>query len=638
MNPVCIDIESYYSDITDESYPRSPKYTLSALSTEEYIRDPRFELHGAGIKWSADHEAKWYDEKELRYVLKEHDWSDTLLICHHHQWDGYALAHHYGVRPKMRACTLAMARLMNGAHMSVSLESVRKHYDIPPKITPYRLFINKHWHELDGSARQLVADGACDEVESIWKIFGLLLKQGFPSEEMEVVHGTLEMFCNPVLRADLPMLAKVWTDENDRKAKRMAELNVDAKALQSADKFAELLRAEGVEPETKQSDKGNTIYAFAKTDQFMRDLLEDDNERIRTLAEARLGQKSTLLQTRAETLGWMGRRGPLCVYLSYAGTGTLRPSGGDSSNFLNMKRGSDIRRSILAPDGFYLAPVDSSQIEARVCAYLAGQTDLVEKFRSHGDPYSDIATEFYGEKIYKPAKDDPRAKELEQKRGCGKQAILMCQYGCAAPKYKATAKAGLYGPSVEMSIETAEQHVQIYRENHPAICAKNTGYWAQAGKMLARLSAGEPIQWGPLLVKDHRIFLPNGCPLIYDSLEYHKPLDTDSDWEYLKDFERGGYWRVKTRRGWKKMWGSKLVQNICEAVSRVIVTQAMVRLQRMGYRTLNHPYDELLLLIPKDGNEQRHLEICKAEMVCEPTWLPGIPLDCEGELSERYSK
>ena len=86
------------------------------------------------------------------------------------------------------------------------------------------------------------------------------------------------------------------------------------------------------------------------------------------------------------------------------------------------------------------------------------------------------------------------------------------------------------------------------------------------------------------------------------------------------------------------MWGSKLVQNLCEAVSAVIVRQVMNRITGMGYRVLNWPYDELLALIPKDGNEQRHLDICKAEMRRTPDWLPGLPLDCEGELSERYSK
>ncbi len=86
------------------------------------------------------------------------------------------------------------------------------------------------------------------------------------------------------------------------------------------------------------------------------------------------------------------------------------------------------------------------------------------------------------------------------------------------------------------------------------------------------------------------------------------------------------------------MWGSKLVQNMCEAISRVIVTQAMIRIKRMGIRTLNHPYDELLLLIPKDGHEEATAERCRQEMCVVPPWLPGLPLNAEFHMSDRYMK
>jgi len=87
------------------------------------------------------------------------------------------------------------------------------------------------------------------------------------------------------------------------------------------------------------------------------------------------------------------------------------------------------------------------------------------------------------------------------------------------------------------------------------------------------------------------------------------------------------------------MWGARLVQNVCEAVSRVIVTQAMIRIKReLGIRTLNHPYDELLLLIPDNSKAQETLDLCLSHMRVEPAWLPGIPLDAEGSLGVRYSK
>lgn len=637
MRFVVLDYESFYDD----------QFTLSRMTTESYIRDSRFRAHGAAIKWSPNHDAKWYDEKDLRYILKQEDWSDVFMIHHHAQFDGLILSHHYNVHPKMFGCTLAMARLLLGNHISISLDSVRKHFGLAPKITPYNLFKGKHWEEMTPAVHQLIADGACDEVESIWQIFCKMMQgegvaSPFPVEELDVVDITVKMFTEPRLRGDINLLADIWEKEARDKAKRLVDLNIDVAELQSSDRFAELLRAEGVEPARKdggarKDGSVQQIYAFAKTDDFMRDLLDHDSERIKGLAEARLGAKSSILQDRAQRLGEMESRGSLPVYLNYAGAGTLRPSGGDATNFLNLKRGSPIRRTLMAPEGYLLAPVDSSQIECRCLHWLAGGADepVIQKFRDNEDPYVDLATQFYGETIYKPKFNDPRRAEMEAKRGMGKQGRLMCGYGAAGLKFKITAKNGQYGPPVDIPLEDAERFVALYRDTNPSICGKQ-GYWAQAGRMLSRLAGGPPTDWGILHVKDHRIYLPNGCPLIYDTLEFYKPQP--SEYENYREFERSGFWRVKTRKGWKTMWGSKLVQNICEAVSRVIVTQAMIRLHRMGYRILNHPYDELLMLIPRDGHEDKHLEICLAEMKRDVPWLPGLPLDAEAHMGERYEK
>lgn len=457
----------------------------------------------------------------------------------------------------------------------------------------------------------------------------------FPREELLVIDATMKMFTEPVLRADVDLLAKVWESEEKNKKQRMAALGVTEQKLQSADKFAELLRQEGVEPEFKQGKNG-PIYSFAKTDDFMRDLLEDENDRIRTLAECRLGVKSTGLQTRAETLGFMAGRGPMPVYLRYAGASTLRFSGGDKANWQNFKRGSDIRRAIMAPEGYLLAPIDLSQVECRVLHYLAGgpEDEIIQKFRDHEDPYVDLASQFYGERIYKPSKDDPRRDEMEAKRGMGKQGRLMCGYGAAGPKFKATAKNGLYGPPVDIPLEDANNFVALYRRTTPSVCGKGGGYWAQCGRVISRLAGGEPMEFGPLLVKDKRIFLPNGAMMIYDTLEYHRPAED----EECKEFERNGYWRYRVRNGWRSLWGSKLTQHICEAVSRVIMTQAMIRIIKMGYRVVNSTHDELLVLIKKDRQEQQHLQKCVTEMKKTPDWLPDLPLDAEAHLGERYEK
>jgi len=301
-------------------------------------------------------------------------------------------------------------------------------------------------------------------------------------------------------------------------------------------------------------------------------------------------------------------------------------------NWLNFKRGSPIRRAIKAPTGFYLAPVDSSQLECRIAHYLAGGADepVVRDFRAGKDPYVGVASHFYQEEIYKAEVGDPRYDEMTAKRGMGKQGRLMCAFGASGKQFKATAASGTYGPRVDMTLDEADKFVALYRQDNPSICARGTGYWAQCERMLARLAGGDPIDYGPVHIENHRIYL-QGRPMIYDTIEYHTPQSDEEN-------PRRG-WRVKKRDGWRFIWGSKLLQNLCEGIETVIISQAMTRIKKKyGIRTLNWPYDELLLLIPRNGREEEMLALCKAEMVVEPSWLPGLPLACDGSLSDRYEK
>ena len=238
MRPVVLDLETFYAD----------DYTLSKMTTEAYIRDPRFEAHGAAIKWDKNTSAVWYDQRELAYILKEEDWSDVFLIHHHAQFDGLILSHHFDIHPAMFGCTLSMARLLFGNHLSVSLDSVRKHFGMPAKTTPYNLFRGKRWSEIDGLARQQIAEGACDEVESIWKIFGLLMQQGFPPAELDVIDSVVRMFTDPVLELDTAILAKLWEEEAAKKINGVEALGITKEQLSSADAFADLLRTEGIDP------------------------------------------------------------------------------------------------------------------------------------------------------------------------------------------------------------------------------------------------------------------------------------------------------------------------------------------------------------------------------------------------------
>ncbi len=551
--------------------------------------------------------------------MAEHDWSDSFLICHHHQFDGLILSHQYDIQPAKRGCTLSMARLMLGNHIGVSLDSVRQHFGIPLKKTPYNLFKGKHWHEMTPAVQEQVADGCCDEVESIWLIFQRLMSDNqapFPVEELETIDITMRMFCEPVLKANVDLLARIWERESTQKEARLKALDIDVAELQSADKFQALLEAEGVEIEYKDGTNG-PIPQFAKNDPFMQELLQDDDDRVRGLAEARIGAKSTLLQTRAETLGWMASRGPLCVYLKMYAAHTTRWGGGDKSNFQNFKKPDpddlltatdplDITAAILPPDGYYLVKPDSSQIQCRLLNFLAGQDDKIEDFRQGRDPYIGVASQFYGYPVNK--KDHP------VERQCGKVLELQAGFMSGGEKIRATLRTKA---KIFITPEEGLKARDAYRDTHPAV----VGYWREGGRMLKVLANGGTAEWGPMTLRDKRIWLPNGCPLIYDTLEWYR------------DPEKGeAYWRLRQRKGWVKTYSGKLVENVIQALERVVVGQAMIRVARLGYRVVSNNHDAPWVLIPKDGQEQQHLDACKTEMTRPLPWLPGLPLACEGEL------
>jgi DNA polymerase len=296
VNIITLDFETYYDD----------DYSLKKMTTEAYVRDPRFEVLGMGIRYH-DGRADWTSEY-VQEALEDWNVASSAVLCHHAQFDGLILSHHFNIRPKLWLDSLSMARLVVGNHLSVSLDNLAKHFGLHGKTIDYKSFKGKHWHELTPAEQQGLADGCLHDVELTWELFNRLMV-GFPDEELRVVDLTIRMFVEPVLEGDVELLARVWMDEERRKRDALTELGVTEADLQSAEHFAELLRAEGIEPDTKISPRtSGDVYCFAKTDDWMKQMIEEDS-RAGALCRARLGIKSTLNQTRAERLGWMAVRG-----------------------------------------------------------------------------------------------------------------------------------------------------------------------------------------------------------------------------------------------------------------------------------------------------------------------------------------
>jgi hypothetical protein len=616
VNIVTLDFETFFSDT----------YTLTRgkhqHTTEHYVRDPRFEVHGCSVKESWNAPAQWMPGgPNLAPFLCSIDWANTACLAHHAQFDGLILAHHYGIRPARWLDTLSMARQKLGNHLSVSLDNVRLHYGMPVKRTPYDLFRNKHWNELTPDVQDLIADGCCDEVESIWHLFANHLMPGFPLALLPWIDNTVRMFTEPKLVGDIDTLADLWRSEVNHKAQLLARLGVSAKDLGSDETFANLLRAVGCEPESKTTAKGNVKYAFAKTDPFMQDIVEDEDDDVRALAEARLAVKSALQQTRAERLGFMASRGAMCVYISAFGAHTNRDSGGDKVNWQNFTRGSQLGKSVKTPKGSLKATVDKSQIECRILNVFAGQWDVVERFRQKLDPYTGIASQFYGHEVYKPAKGDPRQEEMETKRGTGKQLELSCGYGAGGPTIVHTARKGTYGPPVYLTDQQGEDAKYLYRNTHPAIAGKGTGLWAQAGRMISAIAGtNQPIKWGCVEVRTGHILGPDGSMLRYPDLHY----DTDRE-----------EWVYKRRHGYTKLYGGKLTENLIQWLAWIAFYQDICRIGReTGLWPSIREHDKGVWSIPDDQYAEQTLDYLKREMSRPPAWMPDIPLDCDASLSE----
>lgn len=363
MKLFALDFETYYDS----------DYTLKKLTTEEYVRDPRFEVHGAAVVGEGRRE--WLNPKQLKETFEA--WSQhsrsggepIAVIAQHAHFDGLIANIHFDFRPDVWLCTLSMGRVLFGSGLKLGLEYLAEYFGLAPKSVPYDLFKGKHWGELTAWEQSAVAEGSIHDAELARDIAIFMIRGGhpavpypFPMLELPVVDLTVRMFTEPSLIGDLNMLGEAWTAENNARTDLFQRLSaaigyqVTDKELRKDDLFAQALEAFGVEPECKITAKGNEKYAFAKSDGFMQELAQDSDEDVALLAEARLKAHSSIYMSRTERYGYMATRGPMCIYLAYSAAHTRRWGGGDKTNFQNLPRPSPynlqkgaLRRAIKAP-------------------------------------------------------------------------------------------------------------------------------------------------------------------------------------------------------------------------------------------------------------------------------------------------
>ena len=603
VNIITLDLECYFDN----------EYTLSKLTTEEYCRNARFDPHGWGIRY-ADGRKGWLGGDAI--AEEGIDWSKTVVLCHHAQFDGFVLNHRYGIKPGGWLDTLSMARFVLGTHSRLSLDALTKRFGLQGKTIDYSQgsgFKGLHWHEMTPAQRENLANGCLDDLEGTWGLFCELAKT-FPAVEYPIVDLTVRMFTEPRLVGDAEQFARVRDDDYTRKNELLYELGVGESDLSSNGKFVVLLESLGVDVDMKMSaptktyPTGRLVPAVAKSDGFMQGLLDDPDDQLSTLARARIETKSTINETRAGRLHDITLRGCIPIYLNYAGASTRRWSGGDSLNPQNFGRDGKLRRGIKAPDGYLIAAPDQSQGECRLLSWLAGQTDVVERFARGEDVYLPMASAFYCREITK-------ADKVERQMGKGIE--LGCGFGMGPPKLLSTLRRG----GVQIDLEGAERGVKVYRETHPMVVA----LWKEAKQVLRMLGERQAFTWRIFSSPgDGCLYHPNGTWLDYSTLEYHEN----------EAHERN--WRVKSRDGWKRMYGAKLVENVIQWLSRIVTSEAMVRFRDAGHPVVGMSHDDVWLLCPDDAQLEQRKQFIIETMATTPSWAPGLPLGAECKLGRTY--
>ena len=616
MDIVTIDFETYYDS----------EYSLSKMTTEEYIRDERFEVVGVAIKVN-DKEVYWYSGKDVAGFLNAIDYSDKAILCHNTVFDGAILSWHYGIKPKFWFDTLSMARPLHNMTVGGSLKALTTYYKLGQKGDEVLRTLGMRRKDFTPEQLQAYAEYCMMDVDLTYKLFKTMAK-GFPKEELLVIDQTIRMYTEPKLVLDPVVLDAHLAAIHERKEKLLAKLGGEERAkkfLMSNNKFADLLRAFGVEPPMKTSSTtGKQTYAFAKNDTEFTALLEHSNPAVQIVVEARLGTKSTIEETRTKRFLEISERGPLPIMLNYYGAHTGRFSGGDKVNLQNLPRGGALRKALAAPDGHVVVACDSSQIEARLVAYLAGQDDLVQSFREGRDVYSEFASDVYNK---------PVSKADKVERHVGKTCILGLGYGMGAAKFQHSLATGFI--SVKVEDQEAQQIVTLYRNKYHRIQA----FWNRCNHALNGLAAGESGDMCDLVKYDAEgIVLPNGLRIRYPALRrstngFEYINDPRVYRKFIKERVMGGDAPDLT---WTKIYGGKVVENITQAVARIVVSEQMAKIGRR-YPVALQVHDEIVCVVPEE-----QADACKDYMVSvmstPPKWAPDLPVACEADVGPNYGE
>jgi hypothetical protein len=575
-------------------------------------------------------------------------------------FDAFILAQHYNVHPAFLMDTLSMGRALRGVEVGNSLAKLAEMFNLPEKgkgLAPSENILD----ELPADVEEVLAEYCCHDTWLCEQIFYKLGGWSYPSKELRLIDMTLKMYTRACLELDRSMLINALSEEGEKREGLLKKLGIEEAALASNPKFAEVLTVMGVTPPTKVSKTtGKEAFAFAKNDALFQALLNGEREDVALLCEARLRVKSTTERTRAQRFLDISGRGALPVPLSYYGaaTGRWTAAKGSAINMQNLKRGSFLRKAIMAPVGHQLVVGDLSQIEPRVLAWLADYQDLLDIFRAGGDPYATFGSQMFNI----PGLSKESHPDLRQS---AKSALLGCGYGLGWASFASQLLVGFLGaPPVRYDLAFAKKlgvtqeaaqkfldwDVNVEKleaiphtcttkelvihclaakaiiEKYRATATPVVAFWDLMGSLIEdSLYKGKEYKVKCLTFKKGQIILPSGMPITYAGLNVKRSTDEktgkpQTEWTYGEN---------RT-----KLYGGKVTNNVTQGVARCVMTDGMLRTSKR-YFVAGTVHDEQIVVVPDSEVEEAKTWVL-AQMTMEPSYLPGIPLDADGGAHRRY--
>ena len=275
--------------------------------------------------------------------------------------------------------------------------------------------------------------------------------------------------------------------------------------------------------------------------------------------------------------------------------------------------GKNVRAMVRAPEGRTLVRCDSSQIEARVLHWLAGNQKMLDTFKAGLDPYIQLASQIFNRKI---VKGDPE-------RQLGKCAILGLGFGMGAKRFAESAAAPPYSSPVTEKF--ARHIVDIFRTEHSLVPKFWKNLEAAAHACVTRRQAVRVGHLSLNMMDKYMVMqLPSGRQLFY----YQPQFDgSGRDMRFVFTSPRG------VRYEWA---GGLLCENAVQAVARDTLVHYMALAEKRGLSVVAHVHDELMV----ETSEQDATAVEKTLLGCFSSvtdWMQGLPCAAETTIGRSYA-